>query len=44
MTVWDRLVGQPEAISQFRGAAAAAHGHGPSFGMTHAWLVTGPPG
>ena len=44
MTVWDRLVGQPEAIAQFRGAAAAAHGHGPAFGMTHAWLVTGPPG
>lgn len=44
MTLWDRLVGQPEAEAQFRAAAAAAVGHGPAFAMTHAWLVTGPPG
>lgn len=44
MTLWDRLIGQPEAEAQFRGAAASAHGHGSAFGMTHAWLITGPPG
>lgn len=37
MTVWDRLVGQPQAIAALQGAASGA-------GMTHAWLFTGPPG
>ncbi|MEQ6903111.1 DNA polymerase III subunit delta' [Nocardioides sp. YIM 152588] len=35
--VWSTLVGQRPAIEAFRAAAA---GHG----MTHAWLITGPPG
>ncbi len=38
MTVWDDVVGQPEAVSVLRRAATD-----PS-AMTHAWLVTGPPG
>jgi DNA polymerase-3 subunit delta' len=37
MTVWDELVGQPEAAEVLR---AASRGDG----MTHAWLFTGPPG
>jgi DNA polymerase-3 subunit delta' len=37
MTVWDDVVGQPEAVERFD---RAANGQG----MTHAWLVTGPPG
>lgn len=55
MTVWDDVIGQPEAVRVLgravRGAAAlggdllgpddAGVGEG---GMTHAWLVTGPPG
>ena len=36
-TVWDDLVGQRPTIEVLRHAAA---GHG----MTHAWLITGPPG
>ncbi len=44
MSVWLDVVGQPAAVAQFEAAAAAAHGHGPALGMTHAWLVTGPPG
>lgn len=44
MSVWDRVVGQPAAVAEFRRAADAAHGIGSDFGMTHAWLVTGPPG
>ncbi|MCU1425709.1 MAG: polymerase subunit delta [Microbacteriaceae bacterium] len=45
MSVWDELTGQDEAISIFRAAAAssAAGGSGDS-SMTHAWLITGPPG
>jgi DNA polymerase-3 subunit delta' len=41
MGVWDELTGQAEAIEIFT-AAAAADATGSS--MTHAWLVTGPPG
>ena len=37
MTVWDTLVGQA-AVVEVLGAAATGQG------MTHAWLVTGPPG
>lgn len=42
MSVWRELTGQAEAIGIFRAAAAAAHA-GES-GMTHSWLITGPPG
>ncbi|MDO8143345.1 MULTISPECIES: DNA polymerase III subunit delta' [unclassified Isoptericola] len=38
MTVWDDVVGQPEAVGVLRRAATD-----PS-AMTHAWLLTGPPG
>ncbi len=37
MSVWDSLVGQRAAITALRRAVAGD-------GMTHAWLVTGPPG
>jgi DNA polymerase-3 subunit delta' len=37
VSVFDRLVGQEEAVTQLRAAAAGQ-------GMTHAWLFTGPPG
>jgi DNA polymerase-3 subunit delta' len=40
MAVWEDLTGQPEAIATFRAASAAGE-HG---GMTHSWLITGPPG
>ena len=39
MTLWDELVGQDHAISLMIAAAAAG-----SQAMTHAWLITGPPG
>jgi DNA polymerase-3 subunit delta' len=48
-TVFDELVGQPEAVATLRAAAAAANslvsgaGTDPG-GMTHAWLFTGPAG
>jgi DNA polymerase-3 subunit delta' len=38
VTVWDEVVGQPDAVAEL-GAAAAD-----SAAMTHAWLFTGPPG
>jgi DNA polymerase-3 subunit delta' len=51
VNVWQQLVGQPDAIATFEAAARAAHavrteGESPgSLGaMTHAWLITGPPG
>ena len=51
MNVWQQLVGQPDAIATFEAAARAAHAvrtDGDSSGslgaMTHAWLITGPPG
>ena len=37
MSVWDDLVGQEAAIGELSAAAAGQ-------GMTHAWLITGPPG
>jgi DNA polymerase-3 subunit delta' len=47
MSVWDELVGQPEAVQLFQSAAASetvsALGATES-SMTHSWLVTGPPG
>lgn len=45
MGVWDGLVGQADAIATLRRAAdAAADPSGVARGMTHAWLITGPPG
>ncbi len=51
MNVWQQLVGQPDAIATFEAAARAAHAvrsggeSTDSLGaMTHAWLITGPPG
>jgi DNA polymerase III subunit delta' len=54
VTVWDEVVGQPEAVAVLHAAAeaaarvAAASQAGPAAGgpagMTHAWLFTGPPG
>jgi DNA polymerase-3 subunit delta' len=45
--IWDRLVGQDQVVAELSHAVTDAerirHGeHGP--GMTHAWLITGPPG
>ena len=37
MTVWDALIGQPEAVKELRAAAEAGGG-------SHAWLISGPPG
>lgn len=36
--VWTDVVGQEQAVEVLRGAAASDHA------MTHAWLITGPPG
>jgi DNA polymerase-3 subunit delta' len=49
MTVWDRLIGQHEAVATLRAAAAAAAEiaagrSAPPGAMTHSWLFTGPPG
>ncbi|MEZ0165523.1 DNA polymerase III subunit delta' [Kineococcus sp. LSe6-4] len=42
MSVWDDVVGQEPAVRVLaRAATAARHG---TPGMTHAWLLTGPPG
>jgi DNA polymerase-3 subunit delta' len=38
MTVWDTVVGQETAMAPLRAAA------GNQAAMTHAWLITGPPG
>ena len=34
---WDDLIGQPEAVATLQAAAAGD-------GLTHSWLLTGPPG
>lgn len=51
MTVWDDVVGQESAIATLQQAVRAAAGvlaagpdGGAAAGMTHAWLLTGPPG
>ncbi len=54
MTVWDDVVGQESAVATLRHAVRAAAqmvtagamtgDRGPVAGMTHAWLLTGPPG
>lgn len=41
--VWSDLVGQRDAVRVLRRAAMGAH-EGAGHAMTHAWLVTGPPG
>lgn len=38
MSVWDEVVGQPDAVAELNSAAADPTQ------MTHAWLFTGPPG
>ena len=46
--VWDELVGQEPAVEVLRRAVMAAdarlQGRSDVTGMTHAWLITGPPG
>jgi DNA polymerase-3 subunit delta' len=42
VSVWDAVVGQPEAVAELSAAARAAATGG--IGMTHAWLITGPAG
>ncbi|MBM3688089.1 MAG: DNA polymerase III subunit delta' [Actinobacteria bacterium] len=45
MSAWDALVGQDAAVNELsRAAQAAALGTRAGQGMTHAWLITGPPG
>lgn len=46
MSIWQRLVGQPQAIEALQRAVADAHLESPTRGsaMSHAWLLTGPPG
>ena len=42
--VWQDLVGQGRAIAELRRAVADAATSGGGHSMTHAWLITGPPG
>jgi DNA polymerase III subunit delta' len=47
VSVWDDVVGQPDAVAVLQAAAVAAErvvAGDPGGGMTHAWLFTGPPG
>lgn len=48
MSVWEDVVGQPLVVEALRAAAADARrisaGQQPTGTMTHAWLLTGPPG
>lgn len=46
MSIWNRLVGQPHAVEALQRAVVDAHSDGTVSGsaMTHAWLLTGPPG
>ena len=44
MTVWDDLVGQAAAVESLTAASADAQAEVPGPAMTHAWLITGPPG
>ncbi|GAA1591589.1 DNA polymerase III subunit delta' [Kribbella sancticallisti] len=50
MSVWDDLVGQEPAVAVLRRAVAGASARlrgesgAATAGMTHAWLITGPPG
>ena len=42
MSVWDEVVGQQPTVEVLRAAVVSSRGDGA--GMTHAWLLTGPPG
>lgn len=50
MSVWDRVVGQDALVAALQQTVVAAHaedagpGGDPRRAMTHAWLITGPPG
>lgn len=47
MSVWEAVVGQPAVVAELGAAVAAAAGvltGDVGTGMTHAWLLTGPPG
>ncbi len=48
LSVWEHLVGQDRAVVLLRQATRAAAeivaGTGPGAAMTHAWVITGPPG
>lgn len=44
MGVWDSLIGQDAAAETLAAAARASRQDAPSQAMTHAWLITGPPG
>lgn len=44
MSVWDELVSQSGAVAVLQGAVQAAHGGANRHSMSHAWLITGPPG
>lgn len=47
MSVWDTVVGQEEALAVLRRAVLEAHqaeDRDRAGAMTHAWLITGPPG
>jgi len=44
VTGWETLVGQPAAVATFRAAVTDALREPAGPAMTHAWLITGPPG
>jgi DNA polymerase-3 subunit delta' len=44
MSVFDAIIGQSQAVTAFRRAAQDAALDPPGAAMTHAWLLTGPPG
>lgn len=46
MSVWDRVIGQSDALEPLKRAVLAAHStdDDSATAMTHAWLITGPPG
>ncbi|MGN6687468.1 MAG: DNA polymerase III subunit delta' [Actinomycetales bacterium] len=47
MSVWNDVVGQPDVVAVLSSAVASAQerlGGGTGAAMTHAWLLTGPPG
>lgn len=44
MSSWAEVVGQDAAVSILKEAAAAARNGEQTRAMTHAWLITGPPG
>ncbi|MHB0929740.1 MAG: DNA polymerase III subunit delta' [Candidatus Nanopelagicales bacterium] len=44
MSIWERLVGQPDTVHLLQRAVADAQETPAGPGMTHAWLFTGPPG